>query len=243
MTNLEYKQFSERHRPHIQPPGAIFFVTYRLAGSVPQAIVREYKAKRLWLKNQILQVEKTVGPNSDPKLDEWLKRMETFYREWFVRFEDILHKALTGPMWMKDERVAAAVCESLHKRDGEDYRLDAFTVMSNHVHTVLQPFLSESNLREERTSSGPTRFTSDHPGLSRIMHRVKGSSSRECNLVLNRSGQFWEHESFDHYIRAGQFFKTIRYVLNNPVKAGLIKDWREWRWSYCRAELIEKLGR
>ena len=34
---------------------------------------------------------------------------------------------------------------------------------------------------------------------------------------------------------------TIRYVLNNPVKAGLVKDWREWGWNYCRSELSDKL--
>jgi len=60
-------------------------------------------------------------------------------------------------------------------------------------------------------------------------------------LILERSGQFWEHESFDHVIRLGKFDATIRYVLNNPIKAGLVKEWREWPWNYCRAELSDKL--
>ncbi len=46
MGNLDYKQFAERHRHHIHPPGAILFVTYRLAGSIPKATVRAYKAKK-----------------------------------------------------------------------------------------------------------------------------------------------------------------------------------------------------
>jgi hypothetical protein len=49
MGNLDYKQFTERHRPHIQPPDSILFVTYRLAGSIPKAAVREYKARKEWL--------------------------------------------------------------------------------------------------------------------------------------------------------------------------------------------------
>jgi putative transposase len=28
--------------------------------------------------------------------------------------------------------------------------------------------------------------------------------------------------------------RVIAYVLNNPVKAGLVKDWREWPWSWKR---------
>jgi putative transposase len=74
------------------------------------------------------------------------------------------------------------------------------------------------------------------------MHSVKGRSARECNLILSRTGSFWEHESFDHVIRPGKLQATMRYVLNNPVKAGLVKHWREWRWNYCRKELSDQLN-
>lgn len=217
------------------------FVTYRLAGSIPKATVREYRAKREWLANELKRTRENTSQSDSDELLAHLARIEEFSREWFIKFEDILHKAATGPMWMRDERVANAVCESLSKADGKDYRLDAYSVMSNHVHAVFQPFLSETDLREAIDDDGRTVFLSDCPGLSRIMHAVKGSSARACNLLLSRSGQFWEHESFDHFLRAGQFFRTIKYVLNNPVKAGLVKDWKEWRWTYCRPELIDKL--
>ena len=241
MGNLDYKQFTERHRPHIHPPGAVLFVTYRLAGSIPKATVREYKAKKDWLENQLTRVKKITQGSDANELDQWLDRVETFNREWFIRFEDLLHKASTGPMWMKDERVAKTVADSLHKLDGDAYRLDAYSVMSNHVHTVFKPFLSETALQESLDEHGRSLLTSDHPGLSRIMHSLKGSSARECNLILSRAGQFWEHESFDHFVRDGKFFATISYVLNNPVKAGLVKDWQEWRWNYCRDDLSDKL--
>ena len=142
---------------------------------------------------------------------------------------------------MKDERVAAVVARQIHDLDGEAYQLDAYCVMSNHVHVVFTPFLNEASLREEHDEAGHLVFVSEYPGLSKIMHSLKGRSARECNLVLSRSGQFWEHESFDHVIRAGKLMRTVKYVLNNPVKAGLVKDWREWRWSYCRKELYDKL--
>ena len=86
--------------------------------------------------------------------------------------------------------------------------------------------LSEANLYEWFDEDGRPIFASDHPGLSRIMHSLKGSSARQCNLILSRRGQFWEHESFDHVIREGKFYQTIRYVLNNPVKADLAENWR-----------------
>lgn len=113
--------------------------------------------------------------------------------------------------------------------------------MSNHVHTIFQPFLSNEDLREIRDESGRPVFESDIPGLARIMQLLKGRSAKECNEILNRRGQFWEHESFDHVIRPGKFDKTLLYVLNNPVKAGLVDDWCKWRWTYCRKELSTML--
>jgi len=176
-----------------------------------------------------------------PELKKWLERIETFNRDWFLKFEATLHQAKFGPIWMRDEKVANAVADSLRALHGKAYRLDAYSVMSNHVHTIFKPFVTENNLRERKNKDGHPIFISDYPSLSGIMHSLKGRSARECNLILLRSGSFWEHESFDHVIRPGKFDATLRYVLNNPVKAGLAQHWREWPWNYCRKELSDKL--
>ena len=158
-------------------------------------------------------------------------------REWFLKTEEILHRADLGPTWLGDERLADKVAENLHRLDGDAYRLDAFTVMSNHVHTVFRP-LAGQELMEEIFQSHDCGMDGI-PALARIMQSIKGRSARACNLILGRSGAFWEHESFDHVIRAGKFHKTNRYVLNNPVKIGLVRNWEDYRWNYCRKELID----
>jgi REP element-mobilizing transposase RayT len=236
---LDYKQFTERRRPHFNPPDGTLFLTFRLAGSIPKSAVREYKAKKDWLENQLRRVRGITEAGPTPELTQWLARIESLNREWFLKSEEILHRANNGPTWMRDERVADKVAENLHRLDGEAYRLDAFSVMSNHVHTVFKPLLSSSSLLETYDEAQKLVFTSDHPGLAEIMHSLKGRSARECNLILARTGPFWEHESFDHVVRSGKLNKTIRYVLNNPVKVGLVTDWQEWRWNYCRKELVE----
>jgi putative transposase len=237
MGNLDYKTFARRHRPHFQPFGSTLFVTYRLAGSIPKSIVRDYREKKLWLDNQVVRAHGLARDDNAPELKKWLERLETFTRLWFMKFEEILHHANCGPLWLKDERLAERVADNLHRLDGINYRLDAYSIMSNHVHTVFKPIHPEKVILEEETLS--LSSSSAAPGLSRIMHSVKGRSARECNLLLSRSGSFWEHESFDHVIRSGKFAKTIKYVLNNPVKAQLVSDWRDWRWNYCRKELSD----
>ena len=241
MPNLDYKPFSARHRPHIHPAGATLFVTYRLAGSIPQSVVRAYKAKKEWLEKELKRLRKAARGSQTPETDDCVQRAEQFQREWFAKFEDTLHKAESGPMRMKDDDVAAKVAESLHRLDGDAYFLDAYCVMSNHVHTVFKPLLSEAELSESFDDGGHLVFLSDHAGLSKIMQSLKGRSARESNLALSRAGQFWEHESFDHVVRPGKLAATIKYVLNNPVKAGLVNDWRDWRWTYCREGLLDEL--
>ena len=93
---------------------------------------------------------------------------------------------------------------------------------------------------EAQSAEHPSWLTQLEQLNSKIMHTLKGRSARECNLILERSGSFWEHESFDHVIRNGKFDKTIRYVLNNPVKIGVVRNWEDYRWNYCRKELIER---
>src|SRR5262249_4843503 len=127
VNKLGYKQYSERHRPHIHPPGATLFVTYRLAGSIPKAIVRQYLARKAWLADQLQRARNMSDARNAAGLKE---RFDRFDREWAIKLEAILHKAETGPMWMKNERVANAVAESIHGLDGDAYRLDCFSVMS-----------------------------------------------------------------------------------------------------------------
>jgi hypothetical protein len=53
--------------------------------------------------------------------------------------ESWLDKAAIGPTWLADEGIAGTVAEALHYRDGKSYRLDAYSIMPNHVHSVFAP--------------------------------------------------------------------------------------------------------
>ena len=54
---------------------------------------------------------------------------DDFERKWFARFEEILDGAAVGPVWLRDEPIAAIVADSLHHRYGKAYRLDAFSII------------------------------------------------------------------------------------------------------------------
>jgi len=44
----------------------------------------------------------------------------------------------------------------------------------------------------------------------------------EANLLLGRTGAFWQHESYDHWVRnEREFNRIVAYIEENPVSAGL----------------------
>ena len=68
------------------------------------------------------------------------------------------------------------------------------------------------------------------------MARLKGSTARQANLILGRTGEaFWQDESFDHRVRDEvELDRIVRYVEHNPVSAGLAANPRDWPWSSAR---------
>jgi REP-associated tyrosine transposase len=131
----------------------------------------------------------------------------------FLAMDREADKAAFGPVWLRDARIAAVVANAL--RYGEEgrhfYVLRAWVVMPNHVHLLLQPRVAL-------------------PGITRWL---KGSTARNANLILRRTGEaFWQDESFDHRVRdEAELERLVRYVEGNPVSAGLVADASEWPWS------------
>lgn len=227
---MEYKQYYRRKLPHIHSPGATLFLTFRLADSIPKSVIEKWKQEKIWLEKEQERILNSKAVNENQK-----ESFLDFQRRWFVRFEDVLHKQESDIVWLKNKEVANLVADSLKYRNGKVYKLMAFCIMSNHVHAVFKPLLSERSLKEV-PNSNPLMFESDAPTLGEIMQSLKGYTAHEANKILNRTGQFWEEESYDHEVRNDEeLSRIIKYVLNNPVKAGLVKNWRDWQWSW-RAE-------
>ena len=130
----------------------------------------------------------------------------------FVIYDRVLDRALTGPLWLKDSRVAQCVLTALDAaQQRKMFVLRAFVLMSNHVHVLLAPQLP----------------------IAQITQQIKGATAREANLILGRTGsRFWQDESFDHWIRNPEEWQRVRtYIERNPVAAGLIRKPEDWPWS------------
>ena len=247
MSQNEFKSFYRRNLPHIQTPGATLFVTFQLAGSIPQHALAQWRTEKLQFereKSRLLRLQDdTESASRQHRHFEEKNKHAEWSRQWFRKFEKTLDSAESGPVWLKDDRIAKEVAESLHYRDGKMYCLDAYCIMSNHVHVVFTPLTMQSSSTDVVDSVEKTGQTKDlyYTPLSSIMQSLKGYTARKANRLLDRSGAFWQRESYDHVIRdASEWQRIITYVLNNPVKAGLVDAWEKWQWSYCRLESSPK---
>lgn len=233
MAKYTYRGTYKRRLPHIHPLKSIFFVTFRLAGSFPKAKLLKHLRKKALHTERLRRFEKTVrNPEETERARAELLRFE---RAWFVEFEEILDKAVFGPKWLSVAAVRDIVAAEIAKGDGEDYKLYAFCIMSNHVHLVLKPLLSEADLQERSREGIPVQ--SERKTLTEILRTVKGASARKANLALGRSGRFWAPESYDRFVRSDdELYRTIRYTIRNPVKAGLTESWKDWKGTYLKDE-------
>lgn len=143
-------------------------------------------------------------------LAEWseLAKSDADFRKKIEKFLDSGY----GECWLGIKEIAEMIVAALLFHNGAKYRLIAWVIMPNHVHVLFEQLEGEH--------------------LPDIMHSIKSFTAQKANKMLGRKGQFWMHESFDRYIRNSRHCAAvIKYIENNPVKAGLCDSPEEWRFS------------
>jgi len=216
-------EYYKRKLPHWQISGAEYFITIRLADSIPTHVIKELQLLRRQFLNQNLKQKKLTN-------DENLK--QKLLSKVFKKYEKHLDGAKTGPTWLKQTDVAKIIKEAIHFRDDNEYDLYAYCIMSNHVHVVFRHLEKEGNNSTNQNLLPVTR----------ILKNLKSYTGLQANKCLNRTGSFWQEESFDRLIRnENELENIIRYTIFNPVKANLIKDWKEWPHTFCKRDFLEGL--
>jgi len=209
--------FYRRKLPHWHPERAMFFITFRLAHSLPIHVIRELEEERKRERQKIHAAYSGIQQQIE------LYRLE---KKYFGRFDAWLDRCIEeSPRWLADERVARTATQEIHALDGERYRLIAYCIMSNHGHVVFDT----AEHYFEPTHHG---VTARYP-LADTLKRLKGRTARLCNQILGRSGTFWHHESYDHVVRdQKEYDRIVWYTINNPVKAGLVEKWEDWKFTF-----------
>jgi REP element-mobilizing transposase RayT len=215
----EQSLFRRRNLPHWDMPGAVYFVTACLDGSIPA--------------EGLLDLTQYQEELSQRPIPDSLTPMEWERHIWKLRFARMDEWLDTKPACrhLADKRLARLVSDACYFFAGDRYDLLAYCIMPSHMHWVFQP-------RAEWVKSLPVEKTPRSP-RERIMHSRKLHTAIESNRLLGLTGEFWQHESYDHWVRdLDELERIIFYVENNPVKAGLITRKEDWEFSSAYDRIV-----
>ena len=204
-----------RQLPHWRQDRVLYFVTFRLADSIPRHVLEGWaEERRTWLAAHGLS-EAMSGA-------AWQERYATIpeaVRRAFQR--DRARKSLVeldrchGACLLRNPETAQIVADALQFHDGRRLRCGDYVVMPNHVHWLVLPL--------------PTHE------LESIMQSVKRFTATRINRHVGRTGTLWQKESYDHIVRDLKELERIRlYIEENPAKARL----KPAEYICCRADWL-----
>lgn len=199
--HLKSGEYDRGYLPHIRVEGRPYFVTFRLEGTLPQELLRQYQAERDALLRKA-NLNGKVSPEDEQRLRE-------LYSEKIEAWLD----AGRGECWLKEPRIAQLVAEALRFFHGKRYDLSSWVVMPNHVHVIVRPE-GEHLLNEiVKVWKGYT---------AREANKLL---SRTGESFWDR--EYYDHVIRTDNEKA----RFTAYIHNNPVKAGLSATPEAWPWS------------
>ena len=95
-----------------------------------------------------------------------------------------------------------------------DWHMHTLCLMTTHYHLVVE---------------------TERPRLSLGMQRLNGRYAERFNGKFERTGHLWGDRFWVRLVEDDeQLVSVCEYVLNNPVRAGLVARAADWPWSYSR---------
>jgi len=244
------KEYYRGKLPHFQQPGQWYSVTCTLHGAMPKGAMQKYSLALEAAKNRVKELltgvgvsgvgvsgvgvsnsNKTLGVGNSQSLalEKAKKDYRIAQRKYRLAYDKFLHKSNSPNISLLTKNNLTTITEALNFWEGKRLHTHAWCIMSNHLHWVVSVFKNDEN-------ANPCY-------LQDILHSIKRHTANQINKHENRSGQLWEHESFDTTIRNERhFYNVVKYTLLNPVSAGLVNNWQEWEASYLEPELLEEWG-
>jgi REP element-mobilizing transposase RayT len=179
------------HLPHWEKEGAAYFITFRLADSLPKSVFDRIESERQAVLKTAHQLHRPLSSDETKKLQRLSAQLTEHHLD---------HG--TGSCDLRNSTIAEQVCAALLHFHESRYRLFAWCIMPNHVHVVFKAF--PGHTLSEIAHSWKS-FTAS--SANRILRRRVSFWQRE----------YYDHLIRDEV----ELKRAIRYVADNPEKANL----------------------
>ena len=191
-----------------------FFATLYLDNAIPNETMVLLKREF----DQKMEQYKISGKNENQR-----NRIKKVF---FSRFDSLLDKYINGPNWLVEDDIAKLVMDRLWENHGDLLDLICYTIMPNHIH-----LLCEYNF----------------PGIENIqvqwddfLAELKNDIAKQANKVLMHDYKFWNNVNYNHQVNdENEMINIISYIVENPVKAGLVEYWKDWPFTFVNSKHIQ----
>ncbi|MGX9367227.1 REP-associated tyrosine transposase [Desulfoplanes sp. PS50] len=195
---------SRGYLPHFDYPGLLQMITYHLADSLPASALAR-------LRKGLENMPKEARPL------EQRKRIESWIDDGY------------GSCVLKKPKISGMIIENWQHHAGLRYDLIAWTVMPNHIHVLIRVYEGQSLARIVQGWKGYSgkKIREMTTGVQRTQY-----AEQTLGVPRKETMPVWHREYWDRFIRDEKHFtNVIRYIENNPVKAGLVGKATDWPWS------------
>lgn len=187
---------TRRNLPHWSQQGKLYFVTWRLADSLPQKALKQIEADRkMWFRQH--------GDTPLADMEPIVKR------EWFRLFHHRVQLWLDaghGSCILRRPEALRIMIDALHHFHGDRYHLGSFVIAGNHVHVLVSPHVGVE--------------------LSGVIHSWKSYTSNAINKALERSGRLWMDEYFDRILRNQTHLERVEGYIATHIRQGAYVEHR-----------------
>ena len=151
-------------------------------------------------------------------------RQSALRKEQFTRIEALLDGLKWPDEGLCQWRVGNMLLDNLDWLRDRGWRVFSAVLMNTHAHILMRS-----------TTGNSANLVAD-------LDAFKSYTGRQGNKLLGSSGRFWARDAFDHWVRnADAFDGFVRYIALNPVKAGLVNAWQNWRWTVVDESVLYAL--
>ena len=205
---------SRGYLPHFESADVIQHVTFHLADSMAKEALQQMEEEIMLLPPRQRDSERRK------KADAWI---------------DAGH----GACVLHAPAIAGMVQSALLFFDAQRYRLLAWVVMPNHVHTLFQPLegWTVAKIVASWKKFTARRIPETAPGNANLQIGAPGNANLQIGVFPVPRTPVWHREYWDRYIRdENHLQQATEYIHQNPLKAGLAAKAEDWRWSSAFAQ-------
>ncbi len=177
--------------PHWEKESATYFITFRLADSLPKSVLDQIESERESIVKTANQLHRPLSPDERRKVQSLSSPIIEKYLD-----------SGAGACDLKNPAIAEEVANTLRHFDNQRYRLFAWCVMPNHVHVVV------------RLLPGHTLAEVVHSWKSFTAKRANEALGRQGSFWQR---EYYDHLVRNE----GELERSIHYVAENPQKANL----------------------